>query len=255
MFYDTFDNGFGGMPSIDSGFGSPMFNGTGCFPVQPMNMGFNGSFSPSFDFGLGMPVSCGYTPTPFGGCNPISMDLSGNVCIDGIPITPSTPPAWMTARAAQAQMYSNQLEMQLNDPNFWMNFLPQGPLSSSMPSWSDWSSANWQSAPVDASTDPMADGLPFATEPMSGMNPQMGIDMGQTDDFEPITPMWEGEEVLPCGLTRSQYDQRLSKYQDLLADCERQLSDCGPYNSAIRAMIQNNIDEIKRNIRDLDKPF
>ena len=33
MFYDTFDNGFGMMPSFDSGFGSPMFNGTGCFPA------------------------------------------------------------------------------------------------------------------------------------------------------------------------------------------------------------------------------
>lgn len=37
MYYDNFDTSFGislGFDSIGGEFGTPMFNGTGCFPVQ-----------------------------------------------------------------------------------------------------------------------------------------------------------------------------------------------------------------------------
>lgn len=251
MFYDTFDNGFGMMPSFDSGFGSPMFNGTGCFPAPAMDMGFNGGFAPTFDPNFGMPMTCGYSPAPFG-CNPVSMDFSGNVCIDGIPVTPNTPPAWMTARAAQAEMHLNQLEMQLNNPNFWMNFIPSGAFN---PPTIDWSTVDWHSMPVDSPATPLDDAMSLNTNPMAGLNSQMSIEMNQSNGVESTTTMWRGEEVLPCGLTQSQYDQSLSKYQALLADCERQLENCDPYHSAQRAMIQNNIDRINRNIRDLDKPL
>lgn len=251
MYYDTFDTGFGMMPSFDSGFGSPMFNGTGCFPVPAMDMGFNGGYTPSFDTGFGMPMTCGYSPAPFG-CNPVSMDFSGNVCIDGIPITPNTPPAWMTARAMQAEMHLNQLEAQLNDPNFWMNFIPQGAFN---PPAFDWSTIDWQSMPMDSPTGDLSASIPFGTNHMTGLTPQMGMDMEQTDGMDTSAPMWRGEEVLPCGLTQSQYDQNLSKYQALLADCEHQLENCDPYHSAQRAMIKNNIARINRNIKDLDKPL
>lgn len=60
-------------------------------------------------FGMGMPITRGYSPAPFG-CNAISMDLSDNVCIDDIPIMPNAPPAWMTAKVMQAEMHVNQLE-------------------------------------------------------------------------------------------------------------------------------------------------
>lgn len=250
MFYDTFDNGFGMMPSFDSGFGTPMFNGTGCFPASSMDMGFNGGFTPSFDSGFGMPMTYGYSPAPFG-CNPVSMDFGGNVCIDGIPITPNTPPAWMTARAAQAEMHLNQLEMQLNDPNFWMNFIPQGAFN---PPSIDWTTVDWQSMPVDTANPSFEDAMSFDQNPMAGMAPQMGVDMNQADGMSP-TPMWKGEEVLPCGLTQSQYDQCLDRYQKNLADNERLLEQVDYNHPAQRAMIQNNIASIKRNIRDLDKPL
>ncbi len=251
MFYDTFDNGFGMMPSFDSGFGSPMFNGTGCFPAPAMDMGFNGGFAPTFDPNFGMPMTCGYSPAPFG-CNPVSMDFSGNVCIDGIPITPNTPPAWMTARAAQAEMHLNELEMQLNDPNFWMNFIPQGAFN---PPTFDWSTVDWQSMPIDTPASDASASMPFDSNHLVGLNPQMGMDMAQSDGIDTSTPMWRGEEVLPCGLTQSQYDQCLERYQKNLADNERLLEQVDYSHPAQRAMIQNNIASIKRNIRDLDKPL
>ena len=260
MCYDNFDSGFGMMPGFDPGFGSPVFDGSGCFPTSAMDMGFNGGFSPSFnsDFGMGlpMPMTCGYSPAPFG-CNPVSMDFGGNLCIDGIPITPSTPPAWMTARAAHAEMHLNQLDMQLNDPNLWMRFIPQGALN---PPVFDPSAVDWQSMPVDVPEEPSAVGMPFTSDLIagfnSGMNQSQSMDLNQTTVMEDsASTMWNGEDVLPCGLTKSQYDQNMSKYQALLADCERQLENCDPFHSAQRAMIQNNIDRINRNIRDLDKPL
>lgn len=257
MYYDTFDTGLGMTPGFDSlggGFGMPMFNGSGCFPMPSFDMNFNGSFSPMYDTGMGLPITCGYSPTPFG-CNPVSMDLSGNVCVDGIPITPSTPPAWMTARAAQAELHLNQLEMQLNDSNFWMNLIPQSAFN--MPPFApiDTSGMDWTSA--DPTPPVLCSGeFPMMSDPMMGMTQPIGLDMNPGNGMEPsVTSMWKGEEVLPCGLTQSQYDQNLSKYQALLADCERQLENCDPYHSAQRAMIQNNIDRINRNIRDLDKPI
>lgn len=251
MFYDTFDCGFGMMPSFDTGFGAPMFDGTGCFPAPTMDMGFNGGFTPSFDSGFGMPMTCGYSPAPFG-CNPVSMDFGGNLCIDGIPITPNTPPAWMTARAAQAEMHLNQLEMQLNDPNLWMNFIPQATFN---PPTIDWSTVDWQSLPVDSVATPSDDAMSFDPISMTGLNPQTGMDMDQSNGVEPSTTMWRGEEVLPCGLTQSQYDQALERCQKNLADNERLLEQVDHNHPALRAMIQNNIASIKRHIRDLDKPF
>lgn len=247
MYYDTFDLGFGMMPTFDSGFGSPMFNGTGCFPVPPMNTGFNGGFIPSVDFGfgMGMPMTCGYSPAPFG-CNPLSMDFNGNVCIDGVPITPNTPPAWMTARAAQAEMHLNQLETQLNDPNLWMKFMPQEAFNMSP--------IDVPPMPADGPADPFAFGFPMSPDLLPDMS-TMDVDMGQTNEMDAAATMWKGEEVLSCGLTQSQYDQNMSKYQSLLADCERQLENCDPNNPALRAMIQNNIDRINRNIRDIEKPL
>lgn len=251
MFYDTFDNAFGTIPSLDPGLGSPIFNGTGCFTVPTMDMSFNGGFAPSFDSGFGMRMTCGYSPAPFG-CNPVSMDFGDNVCIDGIPITPNTPPAWMTARAAQAEMHLNQLEMQLNDPNFWMNFIPQGAFN---PPTFDWSTVDWQSLSMDPTSDPLTCSIPSDPNQMGGMNSQMGMDTNHIYSMDSSTTMWKGEEVLPCGLTQSQYDQSLSKYQALLLDSERQLENCDSSHFAQRVMIQNNIDRINRNIQDLCKPL
>lgn len=252
MCYNTFDTGFDMMSDLNSGFVSPIFNGTGCFPVPGIDMGYNVGFNQSFDSGFGtLPITCGYSPAPFG-CNPASMDFNENVCIDGIPITPSTPPAWMATRAAQAEMHLNQLEMHLNDPNLWMNFIPP---SSFNPPMFDWSSVDWQSTPIDSPTDSSIGELPFALNQITGINSQTGMDISQPNGIESSTPIWRDEEVLACGLTQNQYDQSLSKYHALLSDCERQLENCEPYHSAQRAMIQNNIDRIHRNIRDLDKPL
>ena len=265
MYYDTFDTGFGMAPGFDpfgGGFGTSMFNGTGCFPASSFDMGFNGGFTPSFDggFGMGMPITCGYTPTPFG-CNPVSMDLGGNVCIDGIPITPNTPPAWMTARAAQAEMHLNQLEAQLNNPNLWMNFIPQSAFNMPMFPNIDTANIDWSAVPAggEAMVNPLDAGFPMAFDQMGGMpldNSGMsdfGIPSADISMDAPMT--WKGEEVLPCGLTQSAYDRILASYQKNLADCERQLENVDPFHSAQRAMIQNNIDRINRNIRDLDKPL
>lgn len=260
MFYDTFDNGFGMMPSLDSGFGTPMFNGTGCFPTPTMDMGFSGGFTLSLDSSFGISMTCGYSPAPFG-CNPVSMDFSGNDCIDGIPITPSTPPAWMTARAAQAEMHLSQLEMQLNDPNFWVNFIPQSAFN--MPSFPtiDTSGVDWSTVSINhmSAANPLDAGFPMALDQMGGMPMDMSgseyPDIQNVDASVDSPQMWKGEEVLPCGLTQSAYDSILASYQKNLADCERQLENCDPYHSAQRAMIQNNIDRINRNIRDLDKPL
>jgi len=264
MYYDTFDAGFGMTPGFDSfggGFGSPMFNGTGCFPAPSFDMGFNGRFTPSFDsgFGMGMPITCGYSPAPFG-CNPVSMDFSGNVCIDGIPITPNTPPAWMTARAMQAEMHLNQLEAQLSDPNFWMNFIPQGAFNMPTSSTIDTTNIDWSAVPTGGETipNPLDVGFLMALDQMGGMSmDNSGMSVGMPAAETPIdAPMtWKGEDVLPCGLTQSAYDSILASYQKNLADCERQLENIDPYHSAQRAMIQNNIDRINRNIRDLDKPL
>jgi len=263
MFYDTFDTGFGmapGFDSFDGGFESSMFNGMECFPAPSFDMGFNGGFPlPPFNStcGMGMPITCGYSSTPFG-CNPVSMDLSGNVCIDGIPITPNTPPAWMTARAMQAEMHFNQLESQLNDPNFWMNFIPQNAFT--MPPFSpvDTSSFDWSAVSTDASIAPIPldTEFPMAFDPMSE-TPMSMSDFGNPGvDSSVDTPMmWKGEEVLPCGLTQSAYDSILASYQKNLADCERQLESIDPYHSAQRAMIQNTIDRTNRHIKDLDKPL
>lgn len=171
---------------------------------------------------------------------------------DGIPITPNTPPAWMTARAAQAEMHLNQLEMQLNDPNFWMNFIPQGAFN--FPAF-DWPAVDWQSVPFDSFPDSMASGFPDSMDQMTGMDPQLDTSMGQTMGLKPQDSSMSDDVLLPCGLTQSMHDQILSKYQANLADCERQLESCGPYNSAARAMIQNNINRINRNIQDLEKPY
>lgn len=250
MYYDTFDPGFNTMPTFDSGFGSPMFNGTGCFPVPPMNTGFNGGFVPSVDFGfgMGMPMTGGFSPAPFD-CNPSPIDVHGNVCIDGIPITTNIPPMWMVARATQANTYLHQLDMQLNDPNFWMSFIPQEafhlstidlpPMPEVLP---------------DTPLDPFAFGFPMSPDLLSDMS-AMDVDLGKTNEMDTATTMWKGEEVLPCGLTQSQYDQNMSKYQSLLADSERQLENCDPNSPALRAMIMNNIDRINRHIRELGKPL
>lgn len=266
MYYDTFDTGFGMTPGFNTfgdGFGTPMFNGSGCFPAPSFNMGFNGGFSPSFDsgFGMGMPITCGYSPAPFG-CNPVSMDLSGNVCIDGIPITPNTPPAWMTARAAQAEMHLNQLEMQLNDPNLWMKFIPQTAFNMPMFPTFDTANIDWNAVPAGAEAmhNPWDAGFPIALDQMGTMpmdNSVMcgfGIPGADTSMDAPLT--WKGEEVLPCGLTQSQYDTHMSKYQAQLDDCQRMLDSIDPAtHSAQRAMVQNNINRINRYMRDLDKPF
>ena len=258
MYYDTFDSGFGVMPNFNSGFGQPMFNGTGCFPAMSFDMGINNGFAPSFtpEFGVDIPMTCGYSPTPFG-CNPVSMDFNGNVCIDGIPLTPSTPPAWMTARAAQAEMHLNQLEMQLNDPNFWMNFMPpmsQPAFPNFVIDWNNLTSLD----PVAPVCDDLSAGMAPSAEFDCGIDNSIGTDIGfgmtnpMTNDI-PLTI--HKEEIIPCGLTKSAFDSILSSYQKNLADCERQLENCDPYHSAQRAMIQNNIDRINRNIRDLDKPL
>lgn len=266
MYYDTLDTGFGMTPGFDSfggGFGTPMFNGTGCFPAPSFDIGFNGGFTPTFDggFGMNMPITCGYSPAPFG-CNPVSMDLSGNVCIDGIPITPNTPPAWMTARAMQAEIHLNQLETQLNDPNFWMNFIPQSAFN--MPTFPtiDTTNIDWSAVPVggDVMPNPLDAGFPMALDQMSGL-PM--ADTGISDYGMPGTEMpmdvpmtWKGEQVLPCGLTQSQYDTHMSKYQAQLDDCQRLLDSIDPTtHSAQRAMVQNNINRINRYMRDLDKPL
>lgn len=265
MYYDTFDTGFGMTPGFDTfggGFGAPMFNGTGCFPSPSFDMGFNGGFTPSFDggFGMGMPITCGYSPAPFG-CNPVSMDLSGNVCIDGIPITPSTPPAWMTARAAQAQMHLNQLDMQLNDPYFWMNFIPQSAFNMLTSPTTNTDIIDWNAMPTggEAMLNPLDAGFPMAFDQMGGMpmdNSCMS-DFGMSGtDMSIDAPMtYKGEEVLSCGLTQSQYDQCLERYQKNLTDNERLLEQVDFNHPAQRAMIQNNIASIKRDIRDLDKPL
>lgn len=260
MYYDNFDCGFGMTPGFDCGFGQPMFNGGGCFPAPSMDMGFNGGFAPSFDsgFGMGMPITCGYSPAPFG-CNPVSMDLSGNVCIDGIPITPNGAPSWMVANAARAEMHLNELEMQLNDPNLWMQFLPKDMPSMGM-EWS-WDQPSMDMLPFDGGLEPgsMDGGYPMDMDPISGMPIDMsGMSAGEMPGMtptmdEPLTH--NGEEVLPCGLTQSQYDQHLADYQKNLADCERLLNQLEPGQSALRAMIMNNISRIKDSIENLDKPY
>lgn len=219
MCYDVFDNGLCMMPSFDSGFDSPMFNGTGCFPAPATDMGFYGGFVPTFDSGFGMPMTCGYSPVPFG-CNPVSMDISGNVCIDGIPIAPNTPPAWMTTRAAQAEMYLNQFEIQHNDSNFWMNFIPREAFN---PPTFDWTTADWQPMPMDTPIGDFTASFPFDTNHMTRLNPQMGMDIEQTDSMAASAQMWKGEEVLPCGLTQSQYDKCIDRSQKNLAYKERLL--------------------------------
>ncbi len=265
MYYDTFDTGFGMTPVFDTlggGFGISMFNGTGCFPVPSFDMGLNGGFTPSFDggFGMGMPVTCGYSPASFG-CNPVSMDLNGNVCIDGIPITPNTPPAWMTSRAMQAKMHMNQLETQLNDPNLWMNFIPQGVFNTPTFPAFDTANLDWRAVPLSGDVMPnhMDADFPMAPDQMAGMPmDSYGMsDFGMPGTDMPMdAPMtWKGEEVLPCGLTQSQYDTHMSKYQSQLDDCQRLLDSIDTSHSAQRAMIQNNIDRINRSIRDLDKPL
>lgn len=265
MYYDNFDTSFGmapGFDSIGSEFGTPMFNGTGCFPAPSFDIGYNGGFTPSFDggFGMGMPITCGYTPAPLG-CNPVSMDFSGNVCIDGIPITTNTPPAWMTARAFQAEMHLNQLEAQLNDPNFWMNFIPQSAFNMPMFPTIDTTNIDWNAVPVGGEVipNPLDAGFPMALDQMDGMpmgdTGMANFSMPQADEAMNSPLVCKGEEVLPCGLTQSAYDSILASCQKNLADCERQLADVDPYHSAQRAMIQNNIDRINRNIRDLDKPL
>ena len=290
MYFDTFDPGFGMAPAFDpfcGGFGAPMFNGTGCFPAPSFDFGgmppFGGGFMPSFDsgFGMGMPITCGYSPAPLG-FNPVSMDLSGNVCIDGIPITPSTPPAWMTARATLAEIRMQEFDAQLNNPNLWMNFIPQSfsPAPFTVP---DWQPMNFDSSadtfvpsgptdfiPMPGMASPMDMDMDMGFNPDMGMdmgfNPGMdmgfnpGMDMGMDMGFNPgidadSPTMSHGEEVLPCGLTQSQYDKSLSVYQKIISDSEELLQHCGPYQSAQRAMIQNNIDRAQRNIRDLDKPL
>lgn len=251
MFYDTFDSDFGIPPVVDStdgAFMSPMFNGAGCFPIQNTDMSFVGGNN---GFGMNMPLTCGYSPAPFG-CDPCSVDVYGNMCIDGIPITPSTPPAWMTARAAQAEMHLNMMEMQFNDPNHWMNIFP--PVTYTPPAI-DWWNVDWDSIPFNSQVDPFGCNDLMDLDSMNAMNTQTDMDMNPPDGMEMGTPMWKGEEILPCGLTQSQYDQNLNKYQSLLADCERQLENCDPFHTALRAMIQNNIDRINRHIRDLDKPL
>lgn len=235
MDYDNFNN--------DLGFDATPFGGVPNTPPIGSGMGFNGGFEtyPAPGFGQGMPMTSGYSPAPFG-CDPVSMNFNGNVCIDGIPVTPNTPPAWMTGRAFQAEMAAQQLEMQLQDPNLWMQFMPS--VAFDTPTI-DMSNIDWQSMP--AGDMALTDNQMVELDPLMEMNPATEADSSAT--------MWQGEEVLPCGLTQSQYDQHLHKYQDLLADCERQLENCDPYHSALRAMIQNNINDIKRNIRDLDKPL
>lgn len=224
MIYDTFDTNFGMTPGFDS------FNG-GCVPP------FSGGC------GMGMPISNGYV---FG---------------DEIPFTPSTPPAWMTARAMQAEMHLNQLEAQLNDPNFWMNFIPKDAFNLQPFPQIDSFVFDYDAIPTDmaAPTETFDSGTPVALDPMEMMpEDNYGMsDFGMQDDGastdSPLT--WKGEDVLPCGLTQSAYDSILANYQTSLADCERQLAEIDPYHSAQRAMIQNNIDRINRSIRDLDKPL
>ena len=206
MYYDTFDTGCGMTPGFDSlggGFGSPMFNGTGCFPTPSFDMGFNGGFTPSFDggFGMGMPITSGYSPTPFG-CNPVSMDLNGNVCIDGIPITPNTPPAWMTARAMQAEMHLNQLEAQLNAPNLWMNFIPQNAFNIPTFPTIDTTYIDWSASPVGGAAipNPLDVGFPMALDQMGElpMADHGFSDFGMPNIDMPMeAPMtWKGEEIL-----------------------------------------------------------
>lgn len=263
MFYDTFDTGFG-MPfgfntGIQSAFASPIFNGSGCFPMPSVDMGFNSVFTPSFNTGFNMdlPITCGYSPAPFG-CNPVSMDLSGNICIDGIPITPDTPPAWMTERAMQAEMRVNQLEAQLNDHNFWMNFIPQNafydlhysPFNETINI--DRNATDYLENSFDAKfsivQDQMCGGL--MENRMQPSSSSIGL------DSPPESPlMYKGEEILPCGLTQSSYDSFMTKYQDNLASQEHLLESINYENTALRAMIQNNISRIKRDIEDLDKPL
>lgn len=52
---------------------------------------------------------------------------------------------------------------------------------------------------------------------------------------------FNGEEVLPCGLTQSQYDLVSNKWESMIADMQTQINnlDLGK-NMAVRAMLQKS---------------
>ncbi len=248
--FDSFNPGLS-TPMMDFSMPAPMTS----FPTPNFDMGLNGGFD------MGMPITCGYSPAPFG-CNPVSMDLSGNVCIDGIPITPSTPPAWMTANAMQAEMHMQQLDAELNDPNLWMKFLPPMP---PMPT-PNWENVDWFEptiGPMDMNNidwmDPMADdpfsqaccGSDLFNQDMMNDNPFSMVDLNDSQSHSSL-----GDDVLPCGLTQSAYDHIHSRMEDNINSIKSLIDSLKPGECmAARAMLQNTHHTAERNLRDLDKPY